>query len=147
MRWRSDQFFFLFLIFFLSGCIASPEVIDDIRTLPQDNALYLTPSTANHEVITRQRQLEICEDFKHQFFLPWKMTAPSNTQADLCGEFSKYRSKPGYGENSRKRTGEWFEGLARNADLETYPNAGLKPSPLIPRTCVCCQPKSLTSQA
>ena len=63
-------------------------------------------------------------NFRRHLFLPWHQAAPSNTRDDYAREIAKYRRNPGYGENSRKHTGEWLEALARNADLETYPNAG-----------------------
>jgi len=126
MKWLYNPILFLVLLFLTSGCLSSPDVIDDIRTLPQDNTFYLNPSTANREIVTPERQREMHENFMHHFLLPWTQSTPSNTRNDLDREFSKYRRTPGYGENGRKRTGDWLDELARNADLETYPNAGFK---------------------
>lgn len=125
MRWRSAQVLLLF-VSCLSGCITAPEVLEDIRTLPQDNTFYLDAASATHEAVTRERQREMHEGFMHHFFLSWHQTTPSHTRDALALEFTKYPSQPGYGENSRKHTREWFDELARNADLETYPNANSK---------------------
>jgi len=124
MKRRFDQILCLLCLFSLIGCLSAPEVIDDIRNLPQDNAFYLNPATANCEAVTPQRQQSNYEGFRHYFFLPWNQAAPSHTRDDLSREFAKYRRKPGYGENGRKHTGEWLDQLVRNADLDTYPNAG-----------------------
>jgi len=123
MKWRFDQILLLLIIVLLSGCHSAPDVIQDIRTLLQDNSFYLNRSTANHEAVTPEEQQRMVANFMHHFFLPWNQAAPANTRDELLREFAKYRSNPGYGENGRKHTGEWLEELARNADLETYPNA------------------------
>jgi cell wall-associated NlpC family hydrolase len=124
MKRRFDQTLCLFLMVSLFGCLSSPEVIDDISTLPQDSTCYLNSSTAHREVISLENQQERVRDFKHHFFLPWNQSAPSHTRDDLGREFAKCRSKSGYGENGRKITAGWLQLLAQNADLETYPNAG-----------------------
>jgi|WetSurMetagenome_2_1015567.scaffolds.fasta_scaffold34934_3 hypothetical protein len=126
MKRRFDQILCVILTLSLFGCLSPPEVIDDIRTLPQDNTFYLNPATAQCEVVSPEKQRKMYDDFMHHMFLPWNLAAPSNTREDLNNEFAKYGHKPGYGENSRKLSGEWLERLVRNADLETYPNAGFK---------------------
>jgi hypothetical protein len=126
MKRRSNQILLLLFLLCLSGCTTAPEVIEDIRTLPQDNTFYLDAASANHEAVTPERQRELHEDFMHHFFLPWHQPTPSHTRDSLALEFTKYPNQPGYGENSRKHTREWFNELARNADLETYPNANCK---------------------
>jgi hypothetical protein len=126
MKRQINQTLCVILTLSLFGCLSAPEVIDDIRRLPQDNTLYLNPSTAPCEVVTREKQRSIYDDFLQHFFLPWKMTVPTNTRDDLDHEFAKLRSRPGYGENSRQISGDRLERLAQNADLETYPNAGFK---------------------
>jgi hypothetical protein len=125
MRRRSPQVLLLFLLC-LSGCTTTPEVIEDIRTLPQDHTFYLDAVSANHEAVTPERQRQMHEHFMHHFFQSWHQTIPSHTRDTLALEFTKYPSQPGYGENSRKHTREWFDELARNADLESYPNGNFK---------------------
>jgi hypothetical protein len=126
MKRLTDSFLFLLVAFWLAGCAGTPEVIRDIRTLPQDATRYLDPATAHQELITPARQREMQEDFRRQLFLPWRETAPSHLREELVGELAKFRKHPGYGENSRKHNLEWVEDLARNADLATYPNAGFR---------------------
>jgi cell wall-associated NlpC family hydrolase len=121
--WRFHQIALLSFIVLLSGCLSSPEIIEELRTLPQDNSFYLNRSTANQDAVNPEKQRQMVEDFRRHFFLPWHQDTPSNTRDDLTREFARYRSNPGYGENSRKHTGEWLEELARNADLASYPNA------------------------
>jgi hypothetical protein len=126
MKRRSNQVLLLLFLLCLSGCTTAPEVIEDIRTLPQDNTFYLDAASANHQSVTPERQREMHERFMHHFFLSWHQTTPWHTRDTLSLEFTKYPSQPGYGENSRKHTREWFDELAQNADLETYPNANFK---------------------
>ena len=126
MKRPADPFRFLLLALCLAGCAGDPEIIRDIHSLPQDLTLYLNPATANEPMVPIERQREMQEHFLRQFFLPWQQTRTSFTREELLGEFTKYRSHPGYGENSRKHSPEWFEALARNADLAAFPNAGFK---------------------
>jgi cell wall-associated NlpC family hydrolase len=126
MKRRSNPILFLLLALWLSGCFKNPEVIRDIRLLPQDNLFYLDPATANREMATPEQQQEFQQNFRGQFFMPWRQTAPSNTREDYVGEFVKFRSYPGYGENSRRHSVQWLKELAQNADLAAYPNTGFK---------------------
>jgi hypothetical protein len=126
MKRLTDSFLFLLVAFWLAGCAGTPEVIRDIRTLPQDTTRYLDPATAYQELITPARQREMQEDFSRQLFVAWKETAPSHLREELVGELAKFRKHPGYGENGRMHSQEWVEDLARNADLAAYPNAGFR---------------------
>jgi cell wall-associated NlpC family hydrolase len=126
MKKLTDSVLFLLVAFWFAGCAATPEVIRDIRTLPQDATRYLDPATAHQELITPARQQEMQEDFRRQLFLPWRETAPSHLREELVGELAKFRKHPGYGENGRQHSREWVEELARNSDLAAYPNAGFR---------------------
>ena len=126
MKRRFDQIVLLLFLLWLTGCVTSPEIIEDIRTLPQDNTFYLDQFTANREVVAPERQRILLEDFNRHFFLPWNQAEASNSREAIAKESARYRNHPGYGENSRKHSQYWFEELARNADLENYPNARFK---------------------
>ena len=132
MKRRSDPIFLLLLALWLSGCFKDPEVIRDIRLLPQDNLYYLDPATADREMATPEQQQELQQNFMGQFFLPWRRSAPSNTREEYVGEFAKYRTNPGYGENARRHSAQWLEELAQNANLPAYPNAGFKAITIYP---------------
>ncbi|HQN18555.1 MAG TPA: NlpC/P60 family N-terminal domain-containing protein [Syntrophobacteraceae bacterium] len=126
MKRRFDQLLLLLLAAWISGCAVLPEIIEDIRVLPQDNTVYLDPLTADSEAVTPERQKALYEGFMCHFFLPWNQAASLLNRERLILELARCRNNPGYGENSRKHTGPWFDELARNADLETYPNRNLK---------------------
>jgi hypothetical protein len=123
---RSMATALLLLVLSLSGCISAPEVIEDIRTLPQDNTYYLDAASANREAVSPEALQEMHKNFLNHFFQPWYQSAPSHTRDTLALEFTKYSNRPAYGENGRERSKEWFDELARNAALETYPSANFK---------------------
>jgi hypothetical protein len=116
----------LLLVLCLCGCISTPEIIEDIRTLPQDNTFYLDAGSANYEAASPGALIEMHERFMDHFFESWNRSVPSHSRDTLAVEFTRYPDPPAYGENGRKRTKKWFEDLAQNAHLETYPNAKLK---------------------
>lgn len=126
MKRAADFIFWLLPVLCFLGCAGSPETIADLYTLPQDATFYLDPATATAEMVSRERQQAMHEHFLRQFFLPWCRTETSLTRQELVREFSKCRSDSGYGENLRKHTLAWYDTLARNASLGTFPNAGFR---------------------
>lgn len=126
MKRRADSLLFLLPALCLLGCAGAPESIRDIRALPQDLTCYLDPATADEAMVPWEQQQKMQQHFLRTFFLPWRQTGPSLRREDLVADLAKYRRHPGYGENSRKHNPEWYEALARNADLATFPNAGFR---------------------
>ncbi len=126
MKRPADFLLFLLAALCLPGCAGAPESIQDLRSLPQDLTCYLDPATAHETMVPVERQREMQQRFLRMFFQPWRQTGPSLRREEMVAGFAEYRRHPGYGENSRKHDPEWYEVLARNADLGAFPNAGFR---------------------
>jgi len=113
-------------VIFLSGCFTSPEVIGDVRDLPQNHFSYVDPATATQLLLHPQQQalMDEYQDIMH--FLPWEQEGPQTSLQDVEKLFAKFVSEPGYGENTRRRTKEEIIRLRNNADLRDYPNRRLR---------------------
>lgn len=115
---------FVSLIFCLSGCLAMPEGIRDVRELPQDHASYLDLQTAEEQILSPAEQARLDEHFNIIFFSVWHQERPFHAKPEKVGQdFIKYNFRPGYGENKKRLPLSWLKKLRENALLEQYPNA------------------------
>ncbi len=111
----------LFLL--LSGCLAAPDTIRDVRELPQDHASYFTGITASEEPLAQASQARMDEDYNTIFFSVWHEKNPFHALPErVRQDFVKYTFKPGYGENKKKHPSSWLKKLQGNALLNNYPN-------------------------
>ena len=114
----------IFLSFILSGCLAMPDAIRDVRELRQDHAAYFTGAAESKEPLTLESQARMDEDYNIIYFSVWHQIAPFHALPDrVRQDFQKFAVKPGYGENKKLHPPSWLKKLERNAALKNYPNA------------------------
>jgi cell wall-associated NlpC family hydrolase len=123
-RIRRSVALFLGLVLVLSACSHSPEVIQDLRSLPQNARFYLDQAHADRQMLSAEDQALMDENFDQVYFAPWHRTRPRYCAEDLVRRLERYRGDPGFGENQRPHTREWIDRLDHSAHLDTYPNAG-----------------------
>ena len=110
------------LTFTLSGCIAFPDTIRDVRELRQDHASYLQNSAKSDDPLTPARQARMDVDYNTIYFSVWHQKSPFHALPDRVRD--DFRNlKPGYGENKRLHPPSWMKKIQRNAALRNYPNA------------------------
>ncbi len=119
-RWGA-VFLAAFVVF--AGC-ASTEMIKDIRELPQDNAFYLDPATADRPILSPDLQKQCSDRYDERFFSPWRQTQTRYAREEITYDIQHYAKNPGYGENKRRHPHSWIRALAANAHFAAYPNAG-----------------------
>src|SRR5512145_2089380 len=113
--------FVLFLI--ISGCIAAPDAIRDVRELRQDHASYFAGAAKSGETMSLADQAGMDEDYNTIYFSVWHQNKPFHALPDRVGQdFKKYALKPGYGENKKKHAPSWLKKLQHNAALSNFPN-------------------------
>jgi hypothetical protein len=107
----------------LTACASLPRDADvlDVRTLPQKVSFYLDPATANRSLLPPGRQDRLAEEFLKQYFAPWEASEPLTPREKAFWAIDEFREKPLYGENRRRLGEEWNE-LIRQADMEDYPS-------------------------
>lgn len=112
------------LFFILSGCIAAPDTIRDVRDLRQDHASYFTDAIKSEVVLPHASQARMEEDYNIIYFSVWHQSTPFHALPDrVQNDFKKYVNKPGYGENKKRHTPSWLKKLHHNASLKNFPNA------------------------
>ncbi len=97
---------------------------EETKELKQNLALYLSESSAGRDLIDSRLHREMDARFNRSFFAPWHPEGDRPEKEEALARVKRYSENLGYGENRKKHTKEWIEILARNANLETYPNAG-----------------------
>lgn len=108
----------------LSGCLAAPDTIRDVRELRQDHASYFTETAKSEEPLTAASQARMEEDYNIIYFSVWHQFEPFHALSDrIKSDFKYFALKPGYGENKKKHAPSWIKKLQHNASLEGYPNA------------------------
>lgn len=109
--------------FLLSGCVAAPDTIRDVRELRQDHASYFTGRAKGDELLSSAAQVRMDEEYNIVYFSVWHQREPFHARPErIEQDFKKYVVKPGYGENKKKRSPSWAKKLHHNAALKTYPN-------------------------
>ncbi|PKN17585.1 MAG: hypothetical protein CVU71_16110 [Deltaproteobacteria bacterium HGW-Deltaproteobacteria-6] len=112
------------LFFILSGCVAVPDTIRDVRELRQDHASYFTDITGSEEPLPHASQARMDEDYNIIYFSVWHQNSPFHALPDrVQKDFKKYAHKPGYGENKKRHSPSWLKKLQNNASLKNFPNA------------------------
>ena len=70
-------------VIFLSGCFTSPEVIGDVRDLPQNHFSYVDPATATQLLLHPQQQALMYEYQDIMHFLPWEQEGPQTSAQEV----------------------------------------------------------------
>lgn len=111
----------LFVI--LSGCLATPETIRDVRELRQDHASYFKAGSGTRDVLTLEAQNRLDEEYNIIHFSVWHQNSPFHALPQrVQNDFKTFAGKPGYGENKKLHPPSWLKKLQHNASLKTYPN-------------------------
>ncbi len=112
------------LFFILSGCIAAPDTIRDIRELRQDHASYFADAAKDEDLLSEASQARMDSDYNVIYFSVWHQNAPFHALPDrVRQDLKKYALKPGYGENKKRHAPSWLKKLQNNAAPKSYPNA------------------------
>ena len=104
-----------------TGASAGTEDPDiaDVRTLPQDPALYLT-GDPGEVLVPRETAERWRGSFDRAFFAPWDQRGPRGGRESLLWAFDYLASKDVYGENRRLRSGAWFDRQRKNSREEVF---------------------------
>jgi hypothetical protein len=112
------------ILILLSGCIAAPDTIRDVRELRQDHASYFEAGADTRDLLTRKAQSHLDEEYNVIYFSVWHQTGPFHALPRRVQEdFKKFALKPGYGENKKLHPLSWLKKIQHNAALKAYPNA------------------------
>lgn len=110
-----------FIGFVLIGCGSKVEKhpYADVRTVPQSAAFF----AANDRVLVSAKQQTIyAADLNVRRFAPWDEAYEHNASR-LLWPWNVYTADKGYGAHKQLLLRAWFEALAANARVETYPSA------------------------
>ncbi|MEN6624473.1 MAG: SH3 domain-containing protein [Smithella sp.] len=123
---KKIKIFVVFLVAFsLIACLKEPEIIKDVRDLPQNHLAYISDQTKNKDLIKKEDQDRLVKDYRVIFFSVWHQLDPFYAKpANVKTDSKRFESNPGYGENKRRHNKSWYSKLLKNADLEKYPNTG-----------------------
>lgn len=121
---NKTKFFFIFIIAFsLIACLKEPEIIKDVRELPQNHLAYIPDQAKNKELINPESQNSLSEDYNVIFFSVWHQRDPFYaTPGNVKIDSQRFEANLGYGENKKKHAKSWYDKLLKNADLGNYPN-------------------------
>jgi hypothetical protein len=112
------------LVIVLSGCLATPEVIRDVRDLRQDHASYFEAGADTRDILSLEAQNRQDEAYNVIHFSVWHQNSPFHALPQRVQEdVRKFTLKPGYGENKKIHASSWLKKIQHNAALKTYPNA------------------------
>jgi cell wall-associated NlpC family hydrolase len=113
----------IFLLFSFFSLFSS-VMADETKELKQDLTFYLPKSSADRDLIDSRLHREMNARFNQYLFAPWHREADRSEKEEAIARVKRYSENLGYGENKQKHARKWVEILARNANLETYPNTG-----------------------
>ena len=112
----------IFLIL-LSGCLAAPETIRDVRVLRQDHAAYLASGGETRDILPPETQKRLEEEYNIIHFSVWHQARPFHAlAARVENDVKRFAAKPGYGENKKRHPSSWMKKIQHNAALTGYPN-------------------------
>ena len=114
---------FILLLFSLANCLKAPETIKDVSDLRQDHIAYQQDQVKTKDLIPRENQIRLDEDYNIIHFSVWHQRDPFYTLPDrITLDFKKFNANPGYGENKRRHTKTWLKKIQQNAVLDNFPN-------------------------
>lgn len=112
------------IFFVLSGCVALPDTIRDVRELNQDHAAYLAAGANGEGLLSAAAQIQLDEDYNANYFSIWHQSQPFHALPDrVAADFKYFAARPGYGENKKKHAPGWLKKLQHKAALNSYPNS------------------------
>jgi hypothetical protein len=115
--------FLIIVLLSLTSCLKAPETIRDVSDLRQDHVVYLQDQIKTKDLIARQTQIRLDEDYNIIHFSVWHQHEPFYALPDrITLDFTKFNVNLGYGENKRRHTKTWLKKLQQNAALDNFPN-------------------------
>jgi hypothetical protein len=119
-NWFPTLLILVLICLISAGCaVRQPVPVVDIRMLPQDVRVYLSP--VKDPFMDPARQAAYFQQFKDRFFRPWHRTDPRHSAEIVFSGLKKYRLKRLYGENNRPLPPDFIETMARQSQPGTYP--------------------------
>ncbi len=121
---KKSKILIVFLIAFsLTACLKEPEIIKDVRDLPQNHLSYLPDPAKSKDLINPEEQARLAEDYNIIFFSVWHQREPFYaTPRNVKIDSQRFGTNLGYGENKRRHSKSWYDKLLKNAALDSYPN-------------------------
>ncbi len=110
-------------LFLVIGACSGPEPIQDLRILDQNPAAHLNPMDSGRPIMDARSQLMASRAFQDILFAPWRRQAPEYPRSILEKKLLRFGRDPGYGENGKPHDAAWIRDIARNTDMDAYPNA------------------------
>ena len=103
-----------------------PEIAD-LRNYPQDALVYVSKATSHQRLLSALDQSHLEAEYDTKYFGSWHLDGSAvSSLEDVTWAFKDFKRQTGYGEDKKIRGPEWIEGLKANADLEAYPNKGVR---------------------
>ncbi len=116
------------LVFGLCSCatVTPPNghAVLDTALLDQNPTTYVPAATADQPLLEPGRQNLLAKGLTEALFRPWEQETSAYKSDDIFWGFTAYAKRELFGENTRKRDGQWLEGLRELALVKDYPNAG-----------------------
>ncbi|MFW5791688.1 MAG: NlpC/P60 family N-terminal domain-containing protein, partial [Desulfohalobiaceae bacterium] len=109
----------------LTGCAGRGAVVRDLAVLPQDPSAFLGVGS-DRPLLPGARQAELSRDFLSRHFRPWHDPAPLYPAAKVFWGIDAFQGRELFGQNTRRRSPEWFQELVRNSAPGSYPNADFR---------------------
>ncbi|MDD4463772.1 MAG: SH3 domain-containing protein [Desulfobacterales bacterium] len=119
---RMSRMAVIALLLVLGAC-SGLEPIQDLRILDQNPAAHLNPVDSGRPIMDARNQLIACKAFQDRLFAPWRRQTPEYSESFPEQKLLRFGRNPGYGENRRLHDAAWIRDIARNADMDAYPNA------------------------
>jgi len=114
------------LAFIVLGLVCSPPCfgftagdVEDVIAIPQNAFRFVGPDY-DRSLISRERSLELMDDFRNRFFRPWTIDRVAHSKEDALWSWRAWRDKPGWGENLRLRSVGWYDNLWDKASMENF---------------------------
>lgn len=111
-----------------TGALGAPT-IQDLTTLPQDPAFYLSKLPAERRgapILSPEVQQGLFDRYLKNFFDPWKRGAAKTPAAEAFWGVTECGKEQGFGENKLPRDKAWLEGLVAAANQPGYPSLARK---------------------
>ncbi len=108
-----------------AGC-QFPDVIRDLRELPQDHCAYLRCEQPARPLAAASWQEEMEQRYLQNFFLPWRQEQTGFTAADVESSWLKFAADLGGKQRSAYSCRRRLRKAVVNAGLDGYPNVSRK---------------------
>ena len=98
----------------LTGCAGRDAVVRDLAVLPQEPSAFLGVGS-DRPLLPGARQAELSSDFLSRHFRPWHDPTPLYPAEKIFWGIDAFQGRELFGQNTRRRSPEWFQELVRNS--------------------------------